>query len=117
MEWRQVSENWAAFVEAIGTRWPRADDDDVLAIDGDRARFEEYIASTHDLTPAEAREDVEGWLMGELPVDVAMDESRDSANIRDSGKHIPAGEDVYAEDRDFGDDRPADRPIGRTGKG
>lgn len=116
MEWREVAENWTAFVEAIGTRWPRADETELLAIDGDRERFEVYIASRHDLTPAEVREDVEAWLMGELPLDVVMDETHDDASIRESGRHIPAGEDVYSEDADFGDDKTAERPAGRTGE-
>lgn len=117
MEWHEVAEDWTAYVEAIGTRWPRAEETEVLAIDGDRERFEAYIASTHDLTPAEASEDVEAWLMGALPIDVAMDEARDDKNIVESGSHIPTGEDVYSEDRDFGDDRTPARPIGRTGEG
>ncbi len=117
MDWRQVAENWPAFIEAIGTRWPRTEETELLAIDGNRAEFEAYVASRHDLTPSEVREDVEAWLMGELPVDVAMDETRDDANIRGSARHIPPGEDVYSDDADFGDDRTAERPIGRTGKG
>ena len=114
MEWQQVRENWSAFVEAIGTRWPRTDATEIVAIDGDRNRFEAYLSETHDLTRAEAREDVETWLMGELPIDVAMSEEKDNANISNSGRHIPVGEDVYAEDGDFGDDRVGEPPLGRT---
>ena len=115
MEWQQVAADWSAFVEAIGTRWPRMDTIEVVAIDGDRERFEAYLATVHDLTAQEARDEVETWLVGEVPADVAMSEERDDANISASAGHIPAGEDVYSEDSDFGDDRIEERPIGRSG--
>ena len=67
MDWQRASRNWPAFVEAVGDRWPRVEQAELLAIEGDRDRFEAYVASRHDLTPAEVREDVETWLIGELP--------------------------------------------------
>ncbi len=114
MEWQQVASNWSAFAEAISDRWPRAEDDDVLAIDGNRAEFEAYLSRVHDLTRAEAREEVAAWLEGAIPADVVMSEEHDEASIAASSQHIPAGEDVYAEDGDFGDDRVEPRPIGRS---
>lgn len=116
MQWQEVAENWSAFVEAISNRWPRTDEIELTAIDGDRERFEEYLSTAHDLTRAEAQEEIETWLMGAVPADVAMADEHDNANISASGSHIPPGEDVYAEDRDFGDDQLGDRPIGRTGE-
>jgi hypothetical protein len=117
MEWQKVSANWPAFAEAILQRWPRTAEEDVLAVDGERDAFEAYIARTNDLTRAEAAEQVEDWLNGAIPADVAMAEEADDANITASGQHIPAGEDVYSEDADFGDERVPERPIGRSDEG
>jgi hypothetical protein len=66
MEWRQLAEDWGEFVESVGRRWPRADPAELLAIKGDRERFERYISATHDLTRSEVREDIEALLSGEL---------------------------------------------------
>lgn len=114
MDWQQVAADWPAFLGAIKTRWPQVDDTEVLAMDGDRERFEAHLSDTHELTRAEARELVDVWLAGELPADVAMAERRDNRNISASARHIPAGEDVYAEDNDFGDDRVEQPPLGRS---
>lgn len=115
MKWNEIAADWPAFVDAIRTRWPETEETDILAVDGDRERFESYIAEAHELTRAEAEEEVATWLIGAVPADAAMSEERDDANIRESARHIPAGEDVYAEDGDFGDDRVEQRPLGRSG--
>ncbi|WP_158540141.1 hypothetical protein [Rhodosalinus halophilus] len=52
--------------------------------------------------------------MGEPPVDVLMDETRDNANIRKSARHVPEGEDPLADDDAFGDEGQPDRPMGRS---
>lgn len=114
MKWQQVAENWRAFVPVISDRWPRTDETEIEAIDGDRERFEIHLSSSHDLTRAEAREEIESWLMGAMPADLAMSEKRDTENISASARHIPAGEDVYSEDAGFGDDDQEERPIGRS---
>ena len=117
MNWRHVAENWPAFVEVIATRWPQTDEAELAAIDGDHERLEAHLSASHDLTRAEARDEIESWLMGAVPADVAMSEVRDNHNVSASARHIPAGEDVYAEDRDFGDDRAEDHPTARSGRG
>ncbi len=114
MKWRIVQENWAALFEAIEERWPQVEEADLIEVDGDRQGFTDYVARVHDLTQAEAREEIETWLQGELPADVYMDERHDDASIRDSGRSIPVGEDVYDDDRLFGDDDKDETPIGRT---
>ena len=114
MNWQTVAQNWPAFVESIEQRWPQTDETDLLDIDGDRRRFTSYLSKVHDLTRNEANEEIETWLMGEVPADVKMDELRDNQNIRASAAHIPPGEDVYSEDGDFGDERQAPIPRGRT---
>lgn len=114
MQWNAVKRNWPAFVEPIMERWPRTEEEDLLALDGDRDRLMTYIGERHDLTPAEADEQIISWLQGEVPADVAMDEIRDGENIQASAAHIGTGEDVYSDDRKFGDDEADERPIGRT---
>jgi hypothetical protein len=49
-----------------------------------------------------------------MPADAVMDDHLDNLNIRRSAAHIPPGEDVYSEDKDFGDDDVPDPPVGRT---
>ncbi len=115
MQWTAVEKNWAAFVEPIMQRWPNTEEDDLLALEGRRERLVAYLAERHDLTPREAEEQITTWLQGAVPADVAMDETRDSDNIRASAAHIGTGEDVYADDKDFGDEQVSERPIGRDG--
>ena len=114
MDWQTVERNWPAFVASIEQRWPTTDEKDLMDIDGDRRRFVDYLAKVSELTRDEANEAVEAWLMGSVPSDVKMDEWRDNANIRESSRHIPPGEDVYAEDGDFGDDDVPVAPVGRS---
>lgn len=115
MQWQTVERNWPAFLDRIEQRWPQTDQNDLLRIDGDRRSFADYLSRVHELTRMEAEEDIEDWLVGEMPSDVRMDDHRDNANIRASGRHVPAGEDVYAEDRDFGADPAVEpqQPLGR----
>lgn len=114
MQWNAVRRNWPAFIEPIMERWPQTGEEDLLALEGDRDRLMAYIGERHDLTPGEADEQILTWLQGAVPADVAMDETRDSENVQASAAHIGTGEDVYADDRKFGDDDPDGRPIGRT---
>ena len=117
MNWRQVAENWPAFVEVISNRWPRTDEAKLAAMDGDRERLEAHLSASHDLTRAEACDEIESWLMGAIPADVAMSNQRDSQSASASAWQVPAGEDVYPEDRDFGDGRAEGRPTARSGRG
>lgn len=113
MQWTAVTSNWPAFTGAIMQRWPATEENDLLALEGDRARLADYIATREGLERAEAERQLAEWLQGEVPADVVMDETRDSENIRASAAHIGTGEDVYADDNAFGDEDTPDRPIGR----
>ncbi|APX88588.1 hypothetical protein BV394_01635 [Brevirhabdus pacifica] len=113
MDWTLVKDNWPAFIEVITARWPRTTQNDLIGIDGDRAQFTRYLAEKHALTPTEAEEEIGLWLEGPIPVDVATDEHHDNQSITESGRHIPEGEDVYSDDREFGDDNVAEPPLGR----
>lgn len=114
MKWKIVQANWPAFVEPILQRWSATDEEEILAIDGDRARLTAYLAERHELTQAEAEEQIAEWMDGAVPADVEMDEHLDNRNITKSGAHIPPGEDVYSDDKDFGDDNLAASPVGRS---
>lgn len=114
MKWDEVSRSWNAFGDAIQARWPKLDSAEIADLDGSREAFNVYLGQVYGLTPREAREQIDEWLAGPLPLDAVASEHRTSATIRDSAGHIPAGEDVYSDDRAFGDDNIAEPPIGRT---
>ncbi|KKL94872.1 hypothetical protein LCGC14_1860340 [marine sediment metagenome] len=115
MKWTEVAENWPAFFERIEDKWPAVSQTDLIDIDGDRDRLAYYLADRHEITLGEANEQIDEFLLGSIPADVLMDEHHDNASITASGRHIPPGEDVYAEDRDFGDDNVSNPPVGRSG--
>ena len=114
MDWQTVENNWKAFVPVLIRRWPELDEDELLSMTGRRKRFTSYLAKRHELTLLEAEEEVGYWLDSRIPLDVITNPLHDNASITESAAHIPEGEDVYSEDADFGDDRIADRPLGRS---
>ncbi|RVV99632.1 hypothetical protein EKE94_02825 [Mesobaculum littorinae] len=114
MQWQTVEQNWPAFFEAIEQRWPEVESSELMDIDGDKARFAQYLSEKRELTSSEAREEIDEWLEGAVPSDVRMDDHMDNTNIRQSARHIPTGEDVYSDDREFGDDNQPDAPIQRS---
>ena len=114
MNWRQVAENWPAFVEVISNRWARTDAAKLAAMDGNRERLEAHLSASHDLTRAEAHDEIESWLMAAVPADVGVSKERDDQSASASPRHIPAGE--HAEDRAFGDDRAAGHPTAHSGR-
>jgi hypothetical protein len=114
MQWTTVKEHWPAFVAPIMQRWDNADESDLVGLDGDRVALTRYIAARHELTPSEAEEQIAVWLDGAVPSDVVMDPEMDNERITASGDSIPEGEDVYDDDREFGDDNVTASPVGRT---
>ncbi len=113
MDWKLVKDNWTAFTEVITQRWPNTSQNDLLALDGNRQAFTDYLSQKNSLTASEAEEEIGLWLEGPIPIDVVTDEHHDNQSIIESARHIPEGEDVYAEDRDFGDDHKTENPVGR----
>lgn len=113
MEWSTVARNWAAFMPAMQTRWPEADEEELAAIDGDRERLVAHLAETGERSTADAAEDVARWLNGEIPADARMDPELDRAAMEESGSYMMPGEDPLAHDDRFGDDDVPDRPMGR----
>lgn len=104
MKWHHVQENWPAFYDAILDRWPEADEANLDEIDGDQHAFVAYIAQINGQEPAEAREEIREWIVGELPADVVMDPHHDNHSITLSSKYVGEGEDEYDDDKHFGDD-------------
>ena len=113
MQWTAIQRNWPAFTEALMQRFPETEENDLLGLEGNRAALVSYVAERQTLSQAEAERQVKEWEQGAVPADVAMDETRDGENIRASAAHIGVGEDVYADDKDFGDDQLSDHPVGR----
>ncbi|MEI4486487.1 hypothetical protein V8J36_09810 [Frigidibacter sp. MR17.14] len=105
MKWQHVSENWAAFFDAITDRWPDADEAELEDIDGDQRAFVAYIAELTGQETSEAAQEIREWMSGELPSDVVMDPRHDDHSIANSSKYLPDGEDVYDDDERFGDDK------------
>ncbi len=114
MDWTTVKGHWTAFTPRIMTRWPDLDEDEVQAAAGERDAFAAHLAEVQGLDRDEAEAEIDDFLMGSEPIDAVMDPTRDNELIGKPGAHIPEGEDVYAEDRDFGDDNLPDPPAGRT---
>ena len=113
MQWNDISDNWPAMTEAVQARWPETDPEAVADLGGNRAAFNAYLGQVYKMSPREAEEQIDEWLQGPMPTDALLDEHHDNESIKASGAQIPPGEDVYAEDGDFGDDRVSETPMGR----
>jgi len=96
--------NWAAFYEAIIDKWPEAEDTELDEIDGDQRAFIAYLVEVTGQEPAEIREELREWLVGEIPSDVVMDPVHDNHSIALSSKFVNEGEDEFSDDSRFGDD-------------
>ena len=116
MKWQHVQENWVAFYEAIQSRWPDADPDELDDIDGDQKAFIEYVARLEDIEPIDARDEIRDWMEGEVPADVVMDPTHDNRSILLSAKYVSDGEDESDDDARFGDDDSVRDDGDRTGR-
>ena len=113
MQWKQVRDNWPAFIDKVEEEWPDADREVLETIDGDRAALKAHLIEATGQEPADVEEEMRVWLDSSMPLDVMMDDARDDEQILESGRFIAPGEDVYSDDRDFGDDNTPEPPIGR----
>lgn len=104
MKWHHVQENWAAFYEAIIDKWPEAEQSELDEVDGDQRAFIAYLVSATGQEPAEIREELREWLVGEIPSDIIMDPGHDNHSIALSSKFVSEGEDEFSDDSRFGDD-------------
>ena len=113
MQWIQVKDNWPAFIEKVEEEWPDADRETLEVLDGDRAALKAHLMEATGQDAQTIEEELRIWLESSMPLDVMMDDSRDNEQIMESGRYISPGEDVYSDDRDFGDDNSPEPPIGR----
>lgn len=113
MKWSQVRDNWPAFIDKIEEQWPDVDRDTLETVDGDRRAFREHLMEVTGQDEAEIEEEIRVWLESDMPLDVMMDDSRDNEQILESARYIAPGEDVYSDDREFGDDDTPEPPVGR----
>jgi len=63
MTWETLISNWTAAQQMARHRFRWLEEDALRFVQNDIAKFAEHLAATHDLTLAEAREEVENWLM------------------------------------------------------
>ncbi|MEE4117457.1 MAG: hypothetical protein V2I65_00390 [Paracoccaceae bacterium] len=114
MDWNEIVTNWPALTGSILTRWPGADEDTVLAIDGDRGAFVAYISRLEDIPESEAEERVAEWSQTAMPADARMAPVRDSQTVSESDAELAPGEEPLDADEQFGDETEPDQPMGRT---
>lgn len=113
MRWSDVRDNWPAFIDKVEEQWPDADRDTLETLDGDRAEFKRHLMEVTGQDAGEIEEELRLWLDSSMPLDVMMDDARDNEQIMESGRFISPGEDVYSDDREFGDDDVPEPPVGR----
>jgi hypothetical protein len=113
MKWSTVAADWPAFTESIMSTWPELDQETVEDMEGDRRAFRAHVMEATGEDAETVDEQIREWLEAGVPLDAMMDETRDDKQIAESGRFIPAGEDVYSDDAAFGDDDVPDRPMGR----
>ncbi|MWB77432.1 hypothetical protein GLS40_05290 [Pseudooceanicola sp. 216_PA32_1] len=113
MDWTRIKQDWTAFTGAVMERWPEAQEDDLLQLDGTRDALAGYLVQRTGRDAATLQEEISEWREGAEPADIHMDESRDNANIGESARLVAPGEDVYDDDRAFGDDGLAEPPVDR----
>ena len=114
MEWKDIHANWSDLTGSILTRWPEADEDEVLAIDGVRTTFVAYIARLETLPVEEAEDRVSEWAATAMPADARMAPTMVNEAISRSAADIPPGEEPLDADEVAGDEGIPETPIGRN---
>ncbi|TFL16905.1 hypothetical protein [Jannaschia formosa] len=106
--------DWTPFRDAILTRFPGLSETDLSDADGSIAALSQRLARVEDVSPSEAEQSINEFLGGPMPADAHAAPQHDNAAMQEAKDYIPEGEDPLADDRRFGDDHIADRPMGRT---
>jgi hypothetical protein len=107
--------DWTPYRDALVTRFPELSEAELADADGRVPELAMIIAAHQGTTPAEAQAALEEFLAGPMPADAYAAPQHDNEAARESETYVPEGEDPLADDRRFGDDHVADRPMGRTG--
>jgi len=114
MDWKVIKREWSVLVPSILETWPEADEAELLDLDGTRAALAAYLAEVTERPVEDIEDELSEWRTGGIPADIRMDALNDNVNITSSGRYIGAGEDVYDDDKAFGDDNEAEPPVGRS---
>ncbi len=62
MTWTDLTADWGVWYRRMKTRFPHLDDSAMDIGRQDRARFEAHLAQVHNLSPTEAREEIDDFL-------------------------------------------------------
>lgn len=74
MRWKTIEEDWTAYVPQFLDRWPDLDEDEMVALEGDREAFVEYLVDATGLDPEEAEDELTEFLLGVEPADALSDD-------------------------------------------
>lgn len=105
--------DWTPFRDALLSRYPGLTDGDLSDADGSIPALAARLAQLSGSDREEVEQDLTGFLSGPMPADAYAAPQHDGDAISGSDAYIPEGEDALADDRRFGDDDLADRPMGR----
>ena len=111
MNWTEIAANWPAVTGRVLTRWPEADETEVLALDGDHDAFVAYVSRLEAIPVAEAQDRVAAWAETAMPADAWMDPTHDAAAIAASAAELPPGEEPLDADEAFGDESVDGRTV------
>jgi hypothetical protein len=111
----EFARDWVPFRDAVMSRFPDLDDGDLEDADGRIRVLARRLAEKTEMDPEEAEQELASFLGGPMPADSFADPAHDDDALKESARYVPAGEDVYDDDRRFGDDSVSetDRPLGR----
>ncbi|MGB3407339.1 MAG: hypothetical protein WBA67_07575 [Jannaschia sp.] len=113
MSFADFKSDWTPFRDALLSRYPSLSDADLMDADGDIDILAARLSKGQGRTRADASQDLYAFLAGPMPADAFAAPQHDGAALADSGRYVPEGEDVLADDRRFGDDTLEDSPTGR----
>ena len=63
MTWNDLTRNWAESYRALRQEFPGLEASAMPFLKGDQDRFESYLAATHDMSLAEARDAFDAYLL------------------------------------------------------
>lgn len=113
MSRQDFTQDWVAFRDPILTTYPELTEADLQDADGSTLRLAERIAERRGIAAGDAQQELHEFLSGPMPADAYAAPTHDNVAVSESDAYVPAGEDVYDDDRRFGDDDTPDTPIGR----
>ena len=113
MSRQDFKQDWVSFRDPLLTTYPELTEADLEDADGSTMLLAERIAERRGIAANDAQQELHEFLSGPMPADAYAAPTHDDAAVSESDAYVPAGEEVYDDDRRFGDDDASDRPIGR----